>query len=210
MDAPGGNGGGPRERAPMRLPANQLSALRLALIPVLWVLAVGERPAAAGAVLVLAALTDVADGIAARTTHTVTRFGSALDSVADHLLAASTAGCLVLLRPDFVREQLVPLGAWALLGLATLAYGWVRHRRIGNLHLYSAKLAGVVAYAFAATLFFFPGYSRTFFGTALVLAFVGAGETLLVLATRARADERTGSILLPPPPDAPPRRHPAE
>lgn len=186
-----------RNTPPLRLVPNQLTALRLALIPVLWALALAGAPALVGPGLLLAAATDVADGIIARRTHTTTRFGSAFDSVADHLLSASTVVFLFLLEPDFVREQLVPLSAWALPGIATLAYGWVRHRRLGNLHLYSAKLAGTVGYVFVATLFFFENYSRTFFAVALGLAFLATAETLLVLLTRSRVDEHVGSVLLP-------------
>lgn len=181
---------------PLRLLPNQLTALRLVLIPVLWALALAGVPALVGPGLLLAAATDVADGMIARRTRTTTRFGSAFDSVADHLLSASTICFLFLLRPDFVREQIVPLSAWALLGIATLAYGSVRHRRLGNLHLYSAKLAGTVGYVFVATLFFFESYSRTFFAVALGLAFLATTETLLVLLTRSRVDEHVGSIIL--------------
>ena len=182
---------------PLRLVANQLTGLRLALIPVLWALALADAPALVGPGVLLAASTDVADGIIARRTHTTTRFGSAFDSVVDHLLLASTLCFLALLKPDFVSEQLVPLTAWGLLAIATLAYGWVRHRRLGNLHLYSAKLAGTVGYVFVATVFFFQSYSRTFFAAALGLAFLATAETLLVLLTRSHVDERASSILSP-------------
>lgn len=192
-----------RTRSPMRLLANQLTAVRLALIPVLWALAILRRPVLVGTVLVLAALTDVLDGLVARRTRTATRFGAALDSVADHLLAASTVAFIFLLKTDFVREQRVPLAAWALFGLASLAYGCVRHRRFGNLHLYSAKAAGVAGYAFAASLFFLPGYSRAFFAVALGMAFVATAETLLVFATRTHVDEHAGSIFLRPSPRRP-------
>ena len=117
--------------------------------------------------------------------------------MADHLLLASTAAFLVLLKPEFVHEQRVPLAAWGLLALATLPVGWVRHRRLGNLHLYSAKLAGVVGYVFVVKLLLFESYSRTFFAAALGLAFVATGETLLVLLTRRQVDEHVGSLISP-------------
>jgi phosphatidylglycerophosphate synthase len=180
----------------MRLLANQLTAVRLGLIPVLWILAILRRPVLLGTLLVLAGLTDVLDGLVARRTRTATPFGGVFDSLADHLLSASTVAFTFLLKPDFVREQRVPLAAWVLFGFATLAYGWVRHRRFGNLHLYSAKAAGVGGYVFAAILFFLPGYNRPFFALALAMAFVATAETLLVFATRTHVDEHAGSILM--------------
>lgn len=184
--------------SPMRLLANQLTAVRLGLIPVLWILAIVARPVLLGTLLVLAGLTDVLDGLVARRTRTATRFGGAFDSMADHLLSASTIAFIFLLEPDFVREQRVPLAAWVLFGLTTLTYGWVRHRRLGNLHLYSAKAAGLAGYAFAATLFLLPGYSRPFFAVALAMAFLATAETLLMFATRAHVDEHARSILIRP------------
>jgi phosphatidylglycerophosphate synthase len=187
--------------ASLRLLPNRITAVRLALLPVLWVLALFGPRALVGPGLLLAAATDVADGIVARRTHTATRFGSAFDSVADHLMTATAAAFLVLLRPAFVREQMVPLAAWSAFALAALAAGWIRHRRIGDLHLYSAKAAGLVGYAFVATLFFSERYNRVFFAFALGLAFVAVAETLAVHLSRREVDEHVGSLLLR-------RRHP--
>ncbi|HEU0012682.1 MAG TPA: CDP-alcohol phosphatidyltransferase family protein [Longimicrobium sp.] len=181
----------------MRLLANQLSATRLALVPALLLLAWLGRPVIVGAVLALAAFTDLLDGFVARRTHTTTRFGSALDATADHLLFATSALLLVALEPAFVREQAMPLAAWAVLAGAALATGWVRHRRLGNLHLYSGKLAGPVWYLFVTTLLVSGTYSRTFFAVALGLAFLAAAEMLLEMLARARVDEHAGSILRP-------------
>lgn len=182
--------------ASLRLAPNRITAVRLALLPVLGGFALFGPRALVGPGLLLAAATDVADGIAARRTHTATRFGSAFDSVADHLMTATAAVFLVLLRPAFIREQLVPLAVWGAVALAALGTGWVRHRRIGNLHLDSAKAAGFVGYAFVAMLFFSGRYSRPFFAFALGLAFVAVAETLAVHLSRREEDEHVGSLLL--------------
>jgi hypothetical protein len=103
---------------------------------------------------------------------------------------------LVLLRPEFVREQAVPLAAWAVFTAGVLATGWIRHRRLGNLHLYSAKAAGVAAYAFACALLVTGAYSPTVFAVVLALACVAEAETLALLLTRREVDEHAGSVLL--------------
>ena len=175
---------------------NQLTAARLALVPAIWLLALTGRPALVGAGALLAGLTDVVDGPIARRTHTASRFGSAFDSFADHLLNASIVLWLALLRPEFFREHLALLAAWAALGAAALAAGWIRFRRIGNLHLYSAKLAGVAAYLFAAWVLIRGTYAPWIFYVVLFLATLSALETLLVFLTRSRVDEHTGSLLL--------------
>jgi cardiolipin synthase len=67
-------------------PANQITILRLAFIPFFAILVVGQRYRAALAVLVVAALSDVIDGIVARLLKQETPLGVALDPIADKLL----------------------------------------------------------------------------------------------------------------------------
>lgn len=180
---------------------NRITTLRLVALPLLWVLAaVGARPwLAAG--LAIAALTDVADGIIARLSGTTTTFGSRLDSIADHLLTGSTIIWLLWLRPDFFARERVTLTAWLILGTISLLVGWVKFRRIGGLHLYSAKVAGVAGYLLAIWLLFSTSYPRWVFFTVMGLASLAALETMAVFLTRRKVDETLGSIFLPPRPD---------
>lgn len=69
---------------------NLLSLLRLVLVPVfVWLLVVGEL-GWAGLVLVVAGLSDYADGKIARRYGLVTRLGQLLDPIADRLYIAAT------------------------------------------------------------------------------------------------------------------------
>jgi phosphatidylglycerophosphate synthase len=176
-------------------PADVLTILRLLAIPVLWVLAYGERSMELGIVLALAGLTDVLDGPVARRTGRSSRYGSQLDSVADILLMGSIVMWMAWLYPTFFGDNFQPLLAWVVIGVAALLATLVRFGRVGNLHLYTAKVAGVVAYVFAVWLFVTGGYHPAFFRLAVGLAILGATETLLVALTRDQVDERMGSIL---------------
>ena len=167
---------------------------RLVLTPVLWVLALlGERPIL-GVLVAVAGFTDILDGFLARRTGRTSRWGSQLDSVADMVLVASITIWLVMLRPDFFRDHGDVLLAWVALSLLTLLVGWVRFRRVTNLHLYSAKAAGFVGYLFVIYLLMFDGPPAPFFWVAIALAFAGSAETLLIMLTRRVVDERLGSI----------------
>jgi len=73
--------------------ANQLTMLRMALVPLFVILVMGGEFAWALVVFVVAALTDALDGYVARRT-TVTRLGQMLDPVADKLLAGSAYALL--------------------------------------------------------------------------------------------------------------------
>jgi phosphatidylglycerophosphate synthase len=176
-------------------PADVLTILRLLAIPVLWVLAYGGQSLELGIVLALAGLTDVLDGPVARRTGRSSRYGSQLDSAADILLMGSIVMWMAWLHPAFFRDNFLPLLAWVVIGVAALLVTLVRFGRVGNLHLYTAKVAGVVAYVFAVWLFATGGYHPAFFRLAVGLAILGATETLLVALTRDQVDERVGSIL---------------
>jgi cardiolipin synthase len=65
---------------------NLLTFLRLALIPVfVWLALVVEQDTAAGAVLLVGAASDWADGVVARRTGTISSLGRLLDPIADRL-----------------------------------------------------------------------------------------------------------------------------
>jgi cardiolipin synthase len=67
-------------------PANQITILRLAFIPVFAILVISQMYRAALAVLVAAALSDIADGAVARLLKQESPLGVALDPIADKLL----------------------------------------------------------------------------------------------------------------------------
>jgi phosphatidylglycerophosphate synthase len=176
---------------------NQLTALRLAMVPVLWVLAVLDRPAWVGVGAALAATTDMLDGWLSRRWHQTSRFGSRLDSAADHLLAISMVAWLLLLRPEFFRERAVPLLAWGAFALFVLGVSFARFRRPVDLHLYLSKAAVILAYVFAVPLLVTGRYAPWHFWLTIAVCFASALESLLVLLTRRSVDERIGSLLLP-------------
>ena len=76
----------------MNLP-NKLSVIRVALIPVIVILLYQSSDACrliAGALFIIASLTDFLDGYIARKHNLVTNFGKFIDPVADKLLVLTT------------------------------------------------------------------------------------------------------------------------
>jgi len=69
--------------------ANQLTMLRMALVPLFVLLTLGSEFTWALVVFVVAGLTDALDGYVARHANQSTRLGAMLDPVADKLLAGS-------------------------------------------------------------------------------------------------------------------------
>jgi cardiolipin synthase (CMP-forming) len=177
-------------------PADGLTMVRFAAVPVLWLFAFLDRPVYLGIGLALAGLTDVLDGPVARLTRRSSRIGSQLDSVADILLMGSIVLWLIWLHPAFFRANAVPLLIWIGIGSIALLVTFVRFGRLGDLHLYSAKAAGVMGYVFVVWLFLTGQHNPALFAVAVGLAILGATETLLVALTRDRVDEKVGSILI--------------
>jgi CDP-diacylglycerol--glycerol-3-phosphate 3-phosphatidyltransferase len=80
---------------------NLLTLFRIFLIPVIVTILLSEIPAKnliSFCIFLLAALTDMVDGIWARRKHQVTVFGQLFDPVADKLLITSVLICLVALK----------------------------------------------------------------------------------------------------------------
>lgn len=174
---------------------NQLTALRLAMVPLLWVLVLFGRPVWVGIGVMVAAATDVLDGWLSRRWNQTSEFGSRMDSAADHLLAISMTLWLVLLRPFFFREQRWPLIAWAAFALLVLAISWLKFRRAVDLHLYSSKAAVFLSWCFGIPLLVVGRYSRVQFWITIGACTLAALESLAVILTRREVDEHIGTLL---------------
>ena len=87
--------------------ANQLTILRMLLIPAFVLLVVYGHLGAALGVFVVAGLTDALDGLIARTAGQRTSLGAWLDPMADKLLLVTTF--IVLTMPSLPLQHHVPL-----------------------------------------------------------------------------------------------------
>jgi cardiolipin synthase len=79
----------PQKAEPIFTVANQLTMLRMALVPVFVLLTLGRNFTWALVVFAVAGFTDALDGYVARHSGQITRLGAMLDPIADKLLTAS-------------------------------------------------------------------------------------------------------------------------
>lgn len=177
---------------------NVVTGLRLAAVPVLWLFAFAGREGVVGAGLVLAWVTDALDGLLARRLRAFSRWGSRFDSVTDTLLFVSTLAWVALLRPGFVREHALLLGLWLALGAAAYLVGWIRFRRVADLHLYSAKAANFAGLLFAAWLLGVGSYPAPVFYVVYGICVLAALEMLAAVARLERVDEHIVSVFRSP------------
>jgi len=180
----------------LRLLPNQLTAARLALVPILWVAALLGHPTLVGAGLALSFALDWGDGVAARRLGQTSAFGSRFDSITDGLMAPCAIAWLLILEPDPFVDHWVLALTWFGLTYTSIALGLFKFKRFANLHLQSARTACVFQYAFAVDTLVAPPYLP-----ALMYAAAGAGllaslESLVLQLIRTDVHERLGSILV--------------
>jgi phosphatidylglycerophosphate synthase len=154
---------------------------RLIAAPVLlyWVI-VGELDIFKW-LLAVSFLTDAVDGYLARRFRVTSVQGSKLDSVADDLTVVVAIIGLILLRPEFIREQyavIIPL--LVLYGLQT-TLALVRYGKISSFHTYLAKGAAVLQGIFLVLSFFAEPIVPLFYAVALLTAIDLLEEMVLVV-----------------------------
>ena len=176
--------------SPRSLP-NAFTAARLALVPVLLLLAAADNPNAFVAVLAIAFATDAIDGYLARRFRLESALGAKLDSRADMALWLSLPIATWLLRPEFVRAEAVPIALLLASLVLPLVVGVAKFRRVPSYHTWLAK-STAVALSGAMLSVYLDGPLWPF-RLATVLALLSALEEVVITALLPewRADVRS-------------------
>lgn len=160
---------------------NILSAYRLLTFPLLlWLIWKGDRNLFI-VLLSINLITDILDGLIARTFKLSTEFGAKLDSLADITTHIAAFTAFFVLERDFVMSHL-----WAFVSIFAL---WMipqivcllRFRHNPHLHLYSNKIAGYFQGIFIFTYFNW-GNSDLYFYTMWTVTILAFLEELVVVA----------------------------
>jgi phosphatidylglycerophosphate synthase len=162
----------------------------------MWALALSGRSAPLAILLALAGISDAMDGFLARRSGLADAHGSRLDSVADNLILPSALIWLILLRRAALADNLILTFACATTYLGSLAVGWVKFRRLGDLHLYSSKVAGVLLYLLVVDVLLTTDYSRLLLYVAGAAFLASSVETLVVQVTASGPEPGLGTIFV--------------
>ena len=179
----------------MRLP-NLFTLFRLLSVPILWVLAIKGYHFAFGIGFILAQLTDAIDGFLARRLNLVSEFGSKFDSLADLLLTISILAWLVILETGFFQDNAVIFLVAIFIAIVNLMTGLVKFKQLGNLHLYSSKVAGLLAFFFLSHAFLVDGYNQPMFYIVVSVYILSLLEGIVLQLTQDNVNEHMGSIVL--------------
>ena len=171
-------------RAAARIPL-ALTLLRALLAPVVVALALAwPAPAAFGACLVVAFLSDLFDGIIARRLGVATPGLRRLDSIADSIFYVAALFAAWHLHASVLREHAVALVALGALEAVRYVVDLRKFGKEASYHMWSSKLWGVALFAgFFALLVF--GEARWFVPTAIWVGIVADVEGLSISWTLA-------------------------
>jgi cardiolipin synthase len=161
---------------------NGITLYRMITAPLLVFLIFSRQPDLFKWLLGLSFFTDAVDGWLARKFKVTSVLGAKLDSIADDLtIIAGIIGAIVL-KPEFLKQEL-PL-IILLLALFTLqvTLAFIRYGKISSFHTFSAKLAALLQGSFLILLFFLsePVYIL-FYIAVFVTALDLVEEIILVL-----------------------------
>lgn len=175
---------------------NRLTAVRLILIPVMWILASLQLPVYIGIGTFASFITDVFDGYIARKLNQTSEFGSKFDSLTDNLLIPSALMWLWLFRPEiYINHILICITAIAFY-FSSLLLGGIKFKRFANLHLYSKKAASVAMYLFVSHALIVDHYSQILFYVAVSMFLLSSIESFLLQLICSHVDEHMGSLIL--------------
>ena len=161
---------------------NLLSLIRLALIPVIVWLYIGKQAyAAAAAVILISAATDIVDGYIARKFHMVSDLGKILDPVADKLTQAALILCLAA-KYRLMRILLILFAAKELI-MAAMGYAAIRKQDTVNSAKWYGKMTTVALYVTMMLLILVPSFSEAWANTLIGIC---GGLILISLALYVR------------------------
>lgn len=159
---------------------NILSGARIASVPVLLWLAWQGREEPFQWLLLAALISDILDGLIARTFKLMSDLGAMLDSIADALILVTAVYGVWVFRPGFVHEQgiwvLLVLGLWFLEMLVAL---W-RYGRISSFHTYAVRVGAYALGIFVMVLLIWD-YNPWIFGIAVTINLLAFVEEFVIL-----------------------------
>lgn len=149
---------------------NALSAYRIVALPfIIYAIASGNRHLFI-ILISVNLITDILDGIIARTFNMQTEFGARLDSAADIGTFLMAVAGVVFLDGPFVHEHFTAFLVLMVCYLTPYVISLIKFGRLQSLHLYAYKITGYVQGIFIFTYFNF-GYAAWYFYLMMVVSF---------------------------------------
>lgn len=160
---------------------NGITLYRLLIAPVLVYLIIAGDADVFKWLLPISFFTDLIDGYLARRYKVTSILGSRIDSVADDLTIVAAIVGVFVLKPAFVREQIVLIVIMLVLYLIQLISALIRYKKISSFHTYSAKVAAILQGVFLILIFLWPGLPAIFFYLAAISTLIDLAEEIVLV-----------------------------
>jgi|SRR5215471_6716084 len=160
---------------------NIISGCRLAATPVLLMAALERWPMFFAWLLLACLLSDIADGLIARTFHLQSRLGSALDTTADVLVTVISAVGILTMQSGFVVAHAWQLALFAGLFVGEVLFSFARYHRLSSFHTYLVRASAYAQGIFFVGIFFW-GNRPWLFYVMWIMSCLGQAEEWVILA----------------------------
>jgi len=160
---------------------NAISLARIVATPVLVFLALTHREDAFKWLLLAALISDIADGLIARTFSLTSALGSRLDTLGDTLLWVASITGIWKFHPELVTDYglvvAMVIGGWFLEHVVAL----LRYGRLTSFHTYVVRISAYALGIFIMSLFLW-GMQPWLLYVAAGLSILGTIEELIIIA----------------------------
>jgi len=154
---------------------------RIVATPVLIFLALTDREDAYKWLLLAALISDIVDGLIARTFSITSKLGSRLDTLADTLLWPVAIFGIWIFHPEVMTEHWIVialvLGLWAI----EMIVAWLRYGKLTSFHTYTIRVSVYGFGIFIVSLFLW-GLQPWLLYVASALNMLGNVESLIIMA----------------------------
>jgi len=173
---------------------NLLSFYRLLAIPfIIWSLFEENRTLFI-TLICINLITDILDGLIARTFNICTEFGARLDSLADiSTFLLSISGFWIFEKTFVIEHQFAFLTLFCFYVFPQL-FSIIKFKRPTSFHLYSNKIVGYIQGIFIFTFFVF-GYNQFYFYFMIIASCIGDSEVLLLVILLPKTISNAKSLI---------------
>lgn len=160
---------------------NGITLYRLLAAPVLVLLTLTHQVNVFKWLLALSFFTDLIDGWLARRYKITSIMGARLDSIADDLTVVAGIIAVAVLKPAFLKQQMVLVIIMVALFLIQMVLALLVYGKLTSFHTYSAKLAALMQGTFFILLFFLPHPPEMVFYIAFGVTVIDLVEEIILV-----------------------------
>lgn len=125
--------------------------------------------------------TDLIDGFLARRYKVASILGTRMDSIGDDLTILVAITGLVIVKPDFIIQEIVIFGILFFLFVFQISYSFIRYGKMTNFHTYLAKTAALLQGIFLLLVFFTDEPSKPLFYAAAIVTMLELIEEIILV-----------------------------